>query len=77
MKNILSYKNGSIFTGKEINDWCKDQIKNLRGNIKEAKRIYLHYSFIDNAKYKLTRVKDWHTGYSTCSFHTLGFERIK
>lgn len=26
MKNPLSYKIGSIFSGKEINDWCVSQL---------------------------------------------------
>lgn len=56
MKNIFSYKEGSRFSGKEINDFCKDQIENNKSHAKEAKRIYFHYSLKDFTVYELVRL---------------------
>ena len=55
MKNIFSYKLGSIFTGKEIMDYCKNQVQTNGSHSKEAKRIYLHYNLKDDKLYKLER----------------------
>ena len=76
MRNILSYQYGTIFTGKEITDWCQDQLDNNRGNKKEAKRILAHYGFIDNVLYRSIPVKDYHTGHSENYYNTIGFERL-
>ena len=56
MRNIFSYKEGSLFSGKEIKDFCKDQIENKKSHVKEAKRIYLHYSLKDFTVYELVRL---------------------
>jgi len=55
MKNIFSYKIGSVFTGKEIMDYCKSQLETCGSHLKEAKRIYLHYNLNPDSKYMLTR----------------------
>ena len=39
MRNILSCKVGTLFTGLEINTWCKYQIDNNTSHKKEAQRI--------------------------------------
>ena len=56
MKNILSYKLGSTFTGKEIMDWCKYQIETKSSHLREAKRLYFHYNFNPNRMYELQRL---------------------
>ena len=56
MRNIFSYKEGSLFSGKEIKDFCKDQIENKKSHAKEAKRIYLHYNLKDFTIYALVRL---------------------
>ena len=55
MKNIFSYEIGSVFTGKEIMDYCKAQYESRGSHFKEAKRIYFHYNLNPNCKYKLER----------------------
>ena len=56
MRNIFSYKEGSLFSGKEIKDFCKDQIENRKSHAKEAKRIYFHYNLKDFTIYALARL---------------------
>jgi len=51
--NILSYAPNSIFTGKEINDWCIEQIQSCGSHAKEARKLYSHYTFKDDVKYQL------------------------
>ena len=41
MLNPLSLQLGQKITGKEINDWCLDQIRNHGSHYKEAKRLLL------------------------------------
>lgn len=36
MKNILSYKSGTLFYGKEIKEWIRYQIENETSHYKEA-----------------------------------------
>lgn len=59
MKNILSYKSGTIFTGKEINDWLDFNLTNKTGQQKQAIFLNKHYrtglshGFKNDAKYIL------------------------
>lgn len=43
MKNILSYQNGAVFTGKEIIDWANYQVNNSTSKKKYATRILKYY----------------------------------
>ena len=43
MKNILSYQNGTIFTGKEIIDWSNFQVDNKTSKSKYGFRIVKYY----------------------------------
>ena len=43
MKNILSYQNGTIFTGKEIIDWANYQVNNKTSKSKYGLRILKYY----------------------------------
>lgn len=43
MKNILSYKQGTTFTGQEILDWAYFQIHNKTSHEKQGKRIIRMY----------------------------------
>ncbi len=43
MKNILSYQNGSVFTGKEIIDWANYQVGNKTSKSKYGARILKYY----------------------------------
>lgn len=49
MKNILSYQNGSVFTGKEIIDWANFQVDNKTSKSKYGARILKYYK--DTLKY--------------------------
>ena len=77
MRNIFSYKLDSIFTGKEIIDYCKYQIQNNGSHAKEAKRIYLHYNLKDDKLYKLDRLP-FGPGTDPCRYcaEKLGFVRL-
>ena len=44
MKNILSYKKGTSFLGKEIKEWAKYNIENQTSHMKQAKYILEKYS---------------------------------
>lgn len=43
MKNILSYQNWAMFTGKEILDWANYQVNNSTSKKKYAARILKYY----------------------------------
>lgn len=43
MKNILSYQNGTMFTGKEIIDWANYQVNNKTSKSKYGLRILKYY----------------------------------
>ena len=43
MKNILSYKPGTHFSGKEILDWAKYQIENKTSHYAQGKRVMRLY----------------------------------
>lgn len=47
MKNILSYKQGTKFTGKEIIAWAKFQVENETSHKKQGIYILNHFSNID------------------------------
>ena len=61
MKNILSYKLGTIFTGKEIKDWIKYHTERNTSKTRVAKRMTKFLNLDDNEKYYL--YKDT---YSSC-----------
>jgi hypothetical protein len=44
LKNILSYKFGTLFTGAEILAWARYQINNKTSHFKHGKRILKLYS---------------------------------
>lgn len=43
MKNILSYQNSAVFTGKEIIDWANFQVDNKTSKSKYGARILKYY----------------------------------
>lgn len=55
MKNILSYQNGAIFTGKEIIDWANYQVNNKTSKSKYGLRILKYYkdTLKSNRKYRV------------------------
>jgi len=59
VKNILSYKSGTIFTGKEINDWINFHLNHETGQRKQAIFLDKNYrtgisrGFKNEAKYIL------------------------
>ena len=50
MKNILSYKSGTLFSGKEIKEWIRYQIENETSHYKEAVDMQ-RYDVLDEARY--------------------------
>ena len=50
MKNILSYKEGSIFTGQEINEWC------IAHQDLHVARVLLRKKYKDDRLYKSIHV---------------------
>ena len=48
MRNILSYQYGTIFTGKEINDFIKYNIDNNTSHKKYCIRLIKQFIFKDN-----------------------------
>ena len=57
MKNILSYQPGSVFTGKELNDFFSHAIENKTSKAKIAKKYVEHFRFKDNRLYQMWRGK--------------------
>lgn len=51
MRNILSYQYGTIFTGKEINDFIDYHINNNTSHKKDAIRLMKHFIFKNNHSY--------------------------
>ena len=49
--NILSVERGHILQGKEINDWCIDQIRYKKSHAKDAARLAEKH-FDDDAMYQ-------------------------
>ena len=76
MRNILNYRYGTLFTGKEIKDWCQDQVENSRDHKKEAKYIISHYGLIDNVLYRSIPVWNFVTGTRENNYYITGFERM-
>lgn len=52
MKNILSYNTGAIFTGQEINDWCRENLEKGGARSREAARL-LKKGYENKEKYIL------------------------
>ena len=78
MRNVLSYRPGAVFSGQEIKNWCRYQIKNKGSHYKEAKRLYQHYDFKDTCFYELARLP-FGPGQDPCRMfpYKLGFIRSK
>ena len=57
MKNVLSYQPGSIFTGKELNDFFSHAIENKTSKAKIAMKYIDHFQFKDNRLYQMWRGK--------------------
>ena len=51
MKNILSYQYGTVFTGKEINDFIDYHINNNTSRKKDAIRLVKQFIFKDSHSY--------------------------
>lgn len=54
MKNILSYKSGTLFSGKEIKEWIRYQIENETSHYKEAVDMQ-RYDVLDEARYYIDK----------------------
>lgn len=57
MKNVLSYQPGSIFAGKELNDFFSHAIENKTSKAKIAMKYVGHFQFKDNRLYQMERGK--------------------
>jgi len=57
MRNILSYQTGSRFSGKEINEFCEEQLRNHGSHYHEAHHLYMHYTFKDSRTYELVHIQ--------------------
>lgn len=55
MKNVLSYQPGSIFTGKELNDFFSYVIENKTSKAKIVMKYIDHFQFKDNRLYQMWR----------------------
>ena len=62
MKNILSYQPGSVFSGKELNDFFSHAIENKTSKAKIAKKYVGHFRFKDNRLYQMERGKMYDSG---------------
>lgn len=51
--NPLSIQNGQTISGKEINEWCKDQILNNKSHARDARRL-LEKHYQDDRFYMAT-----------------------
>ena len=71
MRNILSLVLGTQVTGKEINDWCWDQILNHRSHEAEAQRL-IKKNYRDDHQYEAIRITP-----HECGPTKMGFERVK
>lgn len=54
MKNILSYKSGTLFYGKEIKEWIRYQIENETSHYKEAVNMQ-RCDVLDEARYYIDK----------------------
>lgn len=72
MLNPLSVQYGQHISGKEINDWCHDQIENNGSHVKDAKRL-LAKNYRDDVMYRLS----WKAETSGAPMgHTIEFDRV-
>ena len=62
MKNILSYQPGSVFTGKELNDFFSYAIENKTSKAKIAMKYIDHFRFKNNRLYQMERGKMYDSG---------------
>ena len=68
MKNVLSYQPGSIFTGKELNDFFSHAIENKTSKAKIAMKYVGHFQFKDNRLYQMERGKMRDSGLECAMF---------
>ena len=73
MLNPLSLQLGQRVSGKEINDWCQDQIENEGSHIRDAKRL-MAKNYRDDVIYRLIW-KDETSG--SPMGHTILFQRAE
>lgn len=57
MLNPLSLQLGQSITGKEINDWCRDQIENNKSHRKQAEFLLTKHYRDDRIYYKSYKVE--------------------
>ena len=57
MRNILSYQYGTIFTGKEVNDFIKYNIDNNTSHKKDSIRLMKQFIFKDDCYYCSARTQ--------------------
>lgn len=50
MKNILSYKSGTVFSGKEIKDWIEYHITHQTSHTKQAIYLQKYHGNIKDAR---------------------------
>lgn len=65
MKNILSYKPGTVFCGQEILDWATYQVKNKTSHYKQGLRVlHLYKKTLNPAREYviLTTYESWGCG---------------
>lgn len=72
MLNPLSIQIGQTITGKQINDWCHDQINNNKSHYKDAKRL-LSKNYND----KITYYKIYDIGTGCGELGKISFCRIR
>ena len=75
MKNILSYQPGSIFTGKELNEFFSYAIEHKTSKAKIAMKYLDHFKFKDNRLYRMYRGK-MRDGGPMCSMFLM-FDRVQ
>lgn len=64
MKNILSYKPGTKFSGKEILEWAKYQIDHNTSRRKQGQKIINRFSNLkQDCEYEIH--SDWHFRYNS------------
>lgn len=69
--NPLSYKLGTKFSGKILNDWLSEQIINHGSHEKIAQKIDKHFSLKNDRDYQLVQMS-----YRNHEERSLGFMKI-
>ena len=55
MVNVMSLEPGHKVKGKEINDWCMDQILHNGSHLREARRLFIK-NYRDETTYEAVRI---------------------